>query len=374
MWHKLVKLYRLIRDPQACGSRSDSRLTVSFVPWWPHTVYQTRLTEELSSLGIRVQGSELTLRELVCLLLNRDQADVVHIHWPHGTYVENYWRFPLVMFHLWLYRLRKNNVVWTVHELDEFYETRYAFLDRMMARFLIKICRQVFVHSNYSAEMIRRRYRFRREIMLMRHPAYVGRYPNDITRESARARFGFGDDALVYLFLGHIKPYKGVEWLIETFAGIPGANKRLLIAGKPFDEATGAHIRRLAASDQRIVGDIGYVSDDKIQVYMNAADVVVFPFRKIHSSGSVKLALSFARPVIAPAIAAIPEDVDERSGILFDPSDPAGLKKALESASGRDLARMGKAAYERVANGSWADFAGRYAAAYAAVAQPRTGR
>jgi glycosyltransferase involved in cell wall biosynthesis len=364
MWRQLARLYRLIRDPRACGSRPDSRLTVSFVPWWPHTVYQTRLTEELSSLGIRVQGSELTLRELLCLLLNRNHADVVHIHWPHGTYVENYWRFPLVMFHLGLYRLRKNNIVWTVHELDEYYETRYPLLDHLMAWFLMKICRQLFVHSNYSAEAVRRRYRFRRPITLMRHPAYVGRYPSTITREAARAALGFPDDVLVYLFFGHIKPYKGVEWLIETFGQLAGSNIRLLIVGKPFDEATGRRIRALAESDPRILVRIGYVPDDQIQVYMNAADVVVFPFHKIHSSGSVKLALSFARPVIAPGIAAIPEDVDDRSGVLFDPAEPGGLKRAMEAVQHLNLPEMGMAAYARVAHGSWSEFAARYAAAY----------
>lgn len=372
MWRKLIKLYRLIRVPEACGARSDVRTTVGFLPWWPRSFYQSRLVKDLESIGVHIRGNDLSLQSLLCLLLRRDPIDVIHVHWPHGMYIEQYWRFPFVVFHLWAYRLLKNNIIWTVHELDEFYETRYPMLDRLMVSFLMKVCRRLIVHSEYSAQAIRRKYRFTREISCFRHPSYVGGYPNDISREDARLQLGLGNRGTVYLFLGRIKPYKGVESLIAAFRAIRDEDSRLLIAGEPFDEETGRRIATLAAADSRIIADIRYLPNDRLQVYMNAADVVVFPFRKTHTSGSMMLAMSFGKPVIAPAISSVPEYVDGQSGILFDPVDSGALQTALRVAKGTDLADMGQKAFARVANMGWADFAANHAAVYAQLTERAT--
>lgn len=374
MWYKLVKLYRLIRDPGACGARANGRITVGFIPWWPHSFYQSRLVRELGSLGVDVSDSDLSLRSLLCLLLKRDRFDLIHVHWPHGMYVNEYRRFPFAVFHLWVYRLLRNNLIWTVHELDEFYETRYPLLDRIMVSFLIKWCRQLIVHSNDSARSIRQRYRYAGLLTLIRHPSYVGGYPNDITREEARAQLGLGKDVTVYLFLGRIKPYKGVESLIEAFKTILDESSRLVIAGEPFDEETSKRIVALTAHDSRIVTNLQYLPNDRLQVYMNAADVAVFPFRKTHTSGSVQLAMSFGKPVIAPAIACIPEYVDSQSGILFDPEDPDALRDALMIARKMNLEEMGRKAYERVAKLRSDDFASNHAKVYALLTDPQQRR
>lgn len=369
MWHKFAKLYRLIRDPKACGARIDDRTVIGFIPWWPHSFYQSRLVKEMGSIGVDVRGIELSLRSLFCLLLKRDQFEVIHVHWPHGMYVGQYWRFPFALFHLWVYRRLKNNIVWTVHELDEFYETRYPLLDRIMVFFLIRWCRQLIVHSNYSAQTIRRRYRYAGLLTLLRHPSYVGGYPNDISREDARAQFGLGSGVTVYLFLGRIKPYKGVESLIDIFKTIPSEDCRLVIAGQPFDEETGKRIGALSAADPRIIADLQYLPNERLQVFMKAADVVVFPYQKTHTSGSLQLAMSFGKPVIAPAIASITEYVDSRSGILFEPTDSDALYEALAIARNKNLEEMGKNALERVAGMRWDDFAANHAKVYALLTE-----
>jgi beta-1,4-mannosyltransferase len=235
----------------------------------------------------------------------------------------------------------------------------------------MRVCRLLLVHSDYSAELIQERYRFPRVIKKIRHPSYVECYRNEIAREAARVQLGLGEARTVYLYMGHIKPYKGVEDLIETFITIRDDASRLLIVGKPLDDEIGNRVRNLAASDRRIVLELCYVPDDRVQVFMNAADVVVFPFQKIHTSGSILLAMSFGKPVIAPAIASIPEYVNGQSGILFEPTDPEALRAALMSARGRDLAAMGKAGYERVAGRSWAEFASCHAEVYAGLRSPR---
>ena len=185
------------------------------------------------------------------------------------------------------------------------------------------------------------------------------------SRRTLRGRaFNLAATTTVYLFLGHIKPYKGVESLIETFKGIDARDTALMIVGQPFDAETAARIRSMAADDPRIRLVLKYVPAEDVQIYMQASNVVVFPFRQMHTSGSVLLAMSFGKAVVVPAMAAIPEYVDDRCAVLFDPTDTDGLKKSLVRVSNLDLPRMGKAALYRAAQSGWKEFATQHATVY----------
>ena len=113
---------------------------------------------------------------------------------------------------------------------------------------------------------------------------------------------------------GHRRPGGGVP----RAAG-PGA--RLLIAGRPRGGASTTRLAAAAAADRRIRLPLRFVPDDELQVWLRAADVVVLPFRDILTSGSAILALSFGRPVVAPALGCLPETVPT-AGVLYDPDAP----------------------------------------------------
>jgi beta-1,4-mannosyltransferase len=81
----------------------------------------------------------------------------------------------------------------------------------------------------------------------------------------------------------------------------------LLIAGKPVPPEDAPHLEALAARDPRVQFELGFVRDDRLQLFFNAADLIVLPYRQILNSGSALLALSFNRPVLAPAIGSLPE-------------------------------------------------------------------
>jgi glycosyltransferase involved in cell wall biosynthesis len=90
---------------------------------------------------------------------------------------------------------------------------------------------------------------------------------------------------------------------------------------------------------------------------LNAADVLAFPFRRVLTSSSVMLAMSFGRPVIVPRMGCLPELVGEEAGFLYEPGDVAGLAGAIERAAGADLPGMGAAAMRRANAYSWRDMA-----------------
>ena len=114
------------------------------------------------------------------------------------------------------YRLLKNNVVWTVHELDA-YESRHPRRDAWFRSVVMKLSRRLIVHGEHTRQVLIEQHGYGRPIDVVRHPSYIGWYKDEVTREQARAKLGLPDDARVYLYFGYIKPYKGVEDLIHGF-------------------------------------------------------------------------------------------------------------------------------------------------------------
>ena len=169
-------------------------------------------------------------------------------------------------------------------------------------------------------------------VRVIEHGSYIGCYPDTISGDAARAILGLPPEALVFLFLGRIEPYKGVLELIDSFRKLEAPDARLLVAGLPANDEDRRRIEQAAGGDERILFRPGYVPADQMQVFLRAADVFVAPFRYILTSSSIVLGMSFAKAVIAPAQGCIPETVGPEGGFLYPADDPSGLAQALGNA------------------------------------------
>ena len=72
-----------------------------------------------------------------------------------------------------------------------------------------------------------------------------------------------------------------------------------------------------------------FFPNEELQLLFNAADVGVFPFADVLTSGSVITALSFGIPVIVPDIGCLPEVALPQAGIVYDHDDADGLRRAM---------------------------------------------
>jgi len=86
---------------------------------------------------------------------------------------------------------------------------------------------------------------------------------------------------------------------------------------------------------------------------MNASDVVVFPFQKIFTSGSVLLAMSFRKAVIAANLKFLDEVLAPDGRILYDPNDSDGLQGAMQRALSSDLRVMGMQNRDKAKGFDW---------------------
>ncbi|MER7302398.1 glycosyltransferase [Nocardioides sp. NPDC127514] len=107
------------------------------------------------------------------------------------------------------------------------------------------------------------------------------------------------DDRRV-LYFGLIKPYKGVEQLLEAVADSPEADLDVRLVGSPSDPALADRVRAAVAADARISANLSYADDPTLAAEIAAATLVVLPYKAMHNSGALLLALSLDTPVLAP--------------------------------------------------------------------------
>lgn len=102
------------------------------------------------------------------------------------------------------------------------------------------------------------------------------------------------------LAFGLIRPYKGVDRLLEAFRQFDDPKASLRIVGKPISDELGSSIIRQAALDQRVSVDLRYTNDSDLAGAVSESELIVLPYRAMHNSGAVLLALSLHRPVLVP--------------------------------------------------------------------------
>jgi glycosyltransferase involved in cell wall biosynthesis len=189
-------------------------------------------------------------------------------------------------------------------------------------------------------------------ICVVPHGHYRGVYGSPVPRGPARTALGLGDvPGRLFLHLGLLRPYKGVDDLLDAWAAHAARHPsdRLLVAGKPLDAAYGRRLAERAAAAPHVDLRLGFVPDDDIPAFYGAADVVVLPFRNITTSGSLLLAMSYARPVVAPSAPGLCYVLDGADDLLYDPDAPLpeALVRALDAAATAPLDAL--AARTRVA-------------------------
>jgi beta-1,4-mannosyltransferase len=147
---------------------------------------------------------------------------------------------------------------------------------------------------------------WQRESAVIPHGHYREAYPSAIDKLRARMALGLRPEQTVLLFFGGVAPYKNVPHLIATFRQADLPETIMLVAGRP-DCKHGRAVEMAAQGDPRIRLDLRHIPKEEARLLFSAADLVVLPFSDIMHSGSAILALSFNKPVLVPALGALPE-------------------------------------------------------------------
>jgi glycosyltransferase involved in cell wall biosynthesis len=137
---------------------------------------------------------------------------------------------------------------------------------------------------------------------------------------------GGSDGRPVVLFAGLLRPYKGLETLLQAWHRVTGAE--LWIAGRPMMDI--APLRALGGEGVRWVPR--FVSDGELAALLDRADVVVLPYartQRFDQSGVLATALAFGKALVVTDIGGFSEIADAGAARLVAPDDPADLGAAL---------------------------------------------
>lgn len=154
-------------------------------------------------------------------------------------------------------------------------------------------------------------------------------------RQAAREQLGLPAGRLVLLSVGALVEGKGFEHLVAGLAQLPpDSPAHLYIAGPG---SGGPALERLAEAHG--VGDrltlLGSLPHDALPQWYRAADFFCFASLREGCPNVVLEALACGTPVVSTAVGAVPDLIDDRSGILFDAASPVAFAAALTDALGR---------------------------------------
>jgi beta-1,4-mannosyltransferase len=274
-------------------------------------------------------------------LLSR-RYDVLHVHWPEALVrgrrkVETWSRCVLLAALITLLRVRKVAIVRTLHNVtphepgDRIERWALAVLDRAT---------DYVVTINPVTAPPRGRGTY------IPHGHYRDRFDQHDRRPQVRGRL---------LYAGLIRPYKGVDRLVEAFRQLGDADLSLRIVGRPTAELR-ASIEQAAADDPRITARFEFVPDADLVAEMSEAELVCLPYEELHNSGMMLVALSLDRPVLVPetpATSALAEEagsgwVHRFSGGL-QPDDLAAALRAVRAQEPSGRPRLENRDWRRVA-------------------------
>ncbi|HVY95834.1 MAG TPA: glycosyltransferase family 4 protein [Solirubrobacterales bacterium] len=155
-----------------------------------------------------------------------------------------------------------------------------------------------------------------------------------------------GAEGPVILSFGLLRPYKGIETVLEAFRRVEGAE--LWIVGNPRMDV--APLRRLAAAAPgRVRFVTRFVEDAEIPAIFRRADLVVLPYLDAEHSGVLYTGLAFGKPLVLSAVGGFPEVAATGAARLVPPGDVDALASTLTDLASDDAARAELAAAARAA-------------------------
>lgn len=294
----------------------------------------------------------------------RLKPDVISLDWIH-----QYTLGPSVLtsiiksFVFWMdvlivrYLLRKK-LVWTIHNLQH-HEPRPRKIETWISRYFAAHCTKIRILGYGIEPIVCEKFNIPLEkLVVIPEGSYVGWYPDTTNEAEARKKMQIAEDQKVWLYLGNLRPYKGVEDLIEAFQTLKPANTKLIIAGNPYQKDYAASLQKMAAQSPDIHLEMRLIPDAELQYFFHAAQVVVLPFRHVLNSGTVLLAMSFGKAVVAPATGLLPFRLSIQPQLLYGENEDlqSALQRAIELNSDQlnEIGKLNKAAAQKY---QWADFA-----------------
>jgi len=163
--------------------------------------------------------------------------------------------------------------------------------------------------------------------------------------EALFSRYGFNEDLAkdvrqkaggrkIIAFLGHIRPYKGLEVFVDAFRLIKQRipESFFLVAGSVLVGDKKSWEEKLVESckPDDLWADIRFMPVEDIKAYLSVIDVLVQPYISASQSGNTAMAYSAGVPVISTNVGGLAEMTENgKTGYTISPGDPEAIAEAV---------------------------------------------
>jgi len=280
-------------------------------------------------------------------------------------------RFPLDLWFVQLCRRRGSKIVLTVHDLlphdtgeahKQIFHALYQMVDGI-------ICHSDNIRTRLGAEFSVPQ----EKIAVIPHGPFFYDLPATNSELTLRS-FDLEPGKLLVLWQGIIFPYKGVDLLLNAWRQLEANNDNvcLLIVGTgspELSEQIREQISRLELKQVRL--HLRFISTEELVALYRAADIVVYPYRAITTSGALATGLALGKTILASNLPVFRELLTNReNALLVDPEDSTKLAEVLtELCENFSLRQQLAAAVQTMNFGdqSWLSIADRTKKFYVAI-------
>ncbi len=333
-----------------------------------------RIAIDAHSIGSRAGGNETYFRELLRgLVLDQSDNQYIVFHAGAATLPEvagdprfsfvSIPKNPIVRMGITLPRLlrklkpdvfhcqyvlppfTRTKTVVTIHDLahehfPEFFPPLQGARLRRQVRSTARRADHITTISKFSASDLERTYGVPPEKISIAYQAPSERFcPRDQQTCREHLASTYGIHAPFILYVGRIQQRKNLPRLVEAFAGLKLPEIKLVIVGKQDWQAELLFAKVKELGVEASVVFPGYISDDDLPLFYNAAEVFVFP--SIFEGFGLPVVESMASGV--PTITSYGSSLEEVAGdgaLLVDPLDVSSIadaiRRVLESAELKD--------------------------------------
>lgn len=203
------------------------------------------------------------------------------------------------------------------------------FFDAPLTKYFLSGCDgYVTLCEAVSKDLMRLRPEAR--FAVIQHPLY-SHFGKKMAREDAEKALGLDPGKRNLLFFGLIREYKGLDILLEAFAGLDD-RYRLIIAGEPYGSFDRYRkiIDGIPGGDRRITMNLHYIKDSEVSLYFSAADLTVLPYRSATQSGISSVSYHFEVPMVVTAAGGLKETIGDRgTGLVAEDATPEAVRAEI---------------------------------------------
>ncbi|MCK4654834.1 MAG: glycosyltransferase family 4 protein [Candidatus Cloacimonetes bacterium] len=244
---------------------------------------------------------------LLCKVMN-EKPDIIHYSWIAVPFVD--------YFFIKIFKMFSIKIVITQHNYLQHNKLRLRLLENRIFQIADKIiCLSDFIKSQFPEIIFYK-------ISVIEHGNSYEKEKEYCSKKIIRKK----DSNFKILFLGNIRPYKGIEMLLDSMSYIVNGQKmdniQLRIAGKCKPDYCEKIMNIIKANNliNYVKFEGKFLDYDKLFEYVINTDIGVLPYLEATQSGLPYIFASLHKPMVITNVGGLPEQVSTEFSEIVEPA------------------------------------------------------